>query len=80
MNKTNNSVVPGVYRHFKGGTYCVFVSASHTEIDQELVVYASMHGDRKLWARPVKKFLQTVEVGGEMVPRFSFVRPFRDDE
>lgn len=45
--------------------------ATHTETSKPLVVY---HDDsRKIWARPLKMFTNSVSVDGKKVPRFSLV-------
>ena len=66
-------VPPGRYRHYKGKDYLVIGVARHSETDEELVVYRTDYGDRSLWVRPKRMFLETVEVGGRTVPRFLFV-------
>lgn len=62
----------GRYRHYKGNFYTVVGVARHSETDEALVVYRCLYGDRSLWVRPLDMFLQTVEVGGEHVPRFAW--------
>ena len=80
MSKLNHTIAPGVYRHYKGGEYNVFVNATHTETNEGLVVYASATGDPQLWARPLHNFSEDVELDGRLVPRFKFVRSFKNDE
>jgi hypothetical protein len=63
-------VPPGRYRHYKGNEYTVLGVARHSETLEELVVYRQEYGDRSLWVRPKRMFLETVEVGGRPVPRF----------
>ena len=64
-------VISGIYRHYKGGLYHVLGVATHTETSKPLVVY---HDDsRKIWARPLKMFTNSVSVDGKKVPRFSLV-------
>lgn len=47
------SAVEGqLYRHYKGGIYAVICIASHTETEEDLVVYKDVHSG-KVWARPV---------------------------
>ena len=67
-------VPPGRYRHYKGKDYLVIGVARHSETEEELVVYRTDYGDRSLWVRPKAMFLETVEVDGQIVPRFLFVR------
>ena len=64
------TIQPGRYRHYKGKEYTVFGVARHSETLEELVVYRQEYGDHGLWVRPKRIFLETVEVGGQQVPRF----------
>jgi hypothetical protein len=54
------SVKPGKYRHFKGGEYEVLGVGTHTETDEEFVVYKSM-SNGMLRIRPVEMFLEEVD-------------------
>lgn len=66
------SVPSGVYRHYKGKKYLVLGVAKHSETLEELVVYITLYENESgpLWVRPLKMFLETVEVNGKTVPRF----------
>ncbi|MDH5667458.1 MAG: DUF1653 domain-containing protein [Nitrospira sp.] len=64
-------VVPGIYRHHKGQHYEVLGVATHSETEEEYVVYRALYGDRGLWIRPVAMFTENVEKDGVSVPRFS---------
>ncbi len=70
-----SDVPPGRYRHYKGNEYSVIGVARHSETEEELVVYRKEYGDHSLWVRPKAMFLETVEVNGEMRPRFQFLGP-----
>lgn len=61
---------PGKYRHYKGMDYEVMEVATHTETEEQLVIYRALYGEFGLWARPLTMFLETVTVNGETVPRF----------
>lgn len=61
MNRSNEELLPGLYRHFKGKYYFVFGTAIHTETDELLVVYQAMYGDHKLYCRPVQMFIEDVD-------------------
>jgi hypothetical protein len=37
------------------------------------VVYRKLYGDGSLWVRPLKMFIEDVEVDGRMVPRFALL-------
>ena len=65
----------GHYRHYKGNNYTVIGVARHSETDEELVVYRPGYGERGLWVRPKVMFLESVEVNGELVPRFAYLGP-----
>ncbi len=65
----------GRYRHYKGSEYIVIGVARHSETEEELVVYRPDYGDRDLWVRPKTMFLESVEIQGELVPRFQYLGP-----
>lgn len=66
-----NEVVLGKYRHYKGGDYEVIAVATHTETNEQLVVYRSLYNvDVSYWVRPLTMFVETVEVDGETKSRF----------
>lgn len=64
---------PGLYRHYKGHDYRVLGLARHSETLEPLVVYRALYGEHDLWVRPHAMFLETVNHGGQTVPRFAFV-------
>jgi len=68
------AITPGRYRHYKGNEYTVLGIARHSETLEELVVYRQEYDDRGLWVRPAAMFAETVEVDGQTVPRFAFLR------
>lgn len=68
------SVKPGIYKHYKGRLYQVVGSARHSETEATLVVYRCLYGDYSWWLRPIELFTSHVDVGGEKLPRFQFVR------
>lgn len=41
---------------------------------EELVVYKALYGEGLTWVRPLKMFLETVEINGKKKPRFQFVK------
>ncbi len=69
---------PGRYQHHKGNFYEVIGVARHSETLEELVVYRALYkseefGENALWVRPLKMFVEEVEVNGQVLPRFKFV-------
>lgn len=72
-NMTDSATLrPGVYRHYKGKDYEVVGTATHSESGEILVVYRCLYGDYDLWVRPLVMFQETVEVNGEIIPRFAY--------
>lgn len=65
----------GRYRHYKGNDYEVIGVARHSETQEQMVVYRTLYGNYDLWVRPLSMFTETVEMGGESIPRFQFVGP-----
>ena len=63
----------GKYEHYKGNQYEVIGVAKHSETLEELVVYRALYGEHGLWVRPLKMFLETVEIDGKKIPRFKFI-------
>ena len=64
---------PGIYQHYKGNMYIVSGVGCHTETLEYFVIYAPV--DQKdsvpsLWLRPYDMFVGTIEVNGEVIPRF----------
>jgi hypothetical protein len=64
----------GLYEHYKGNKYQVLGVAVHSETLEEVVVYKALYGDRLTWVRPLKMFLETVEINGEKKARFMFIK------
>ncbi|MFA6447738.1 MAG: DUF1653 domain-containing protein [Patescibacteria group bacterium] len=67
------SLKPGKYQHYKGGEYDVVGLAHHSETLEELVVYRALYDQGSLWVRPLKMFLEEVEIDGQLVPRFKYI-------
>lgn len=67
----------GVYHHYKGGMYEVLDVACHTETLEWYVIYRSHERARSgmpsVWIRPYVMFVESIELDGEMKPRFEKV-------
>ena len=67
----------GIYKHSKKGTeYRVIGIAKHSETQEDMVVYEALYENpvSKLWVRPATMFEEIIEMNGEKVPRFQFMR------
>lgn len=69
------SVQPGLYRHYKGQEYEVLTVATHSETQEQLVVYRCLYSDYSWWVRPLSMFTEMVDVAGQMEPRFRYLGP-----
>ena len=63
----------GLYKHYKGNMYEVYMTAQHSETEEWMVVYKALYGEKGMWVRPYEMFVEEVEVEGVMVPRFAKV-------
>lgn len=67
----------GKYKHYKGDTMEVIGKALHSETLEEMVVYKHVSGKRAdedhYWVRPLGMFLETVNIEGNLVPRFKYI-------
>lgn len=64
----------GIYRHYKGNLYQVIDVARHSETLEKLVVYRALYGNYDLWVRPLEMFLESLDIDGQSVPRFKFLK------
>lgn len=69
------SILPGVYRHYKGNRYRVLGTAFHSETLEEMVVYKALYGDGEMWVRPASMWEETVTSDGKEVKRFQLEAP-----
>ena len=67
------SILPGVYRHYKGNHYQVFYLAKHSETLEDMVVYQALYGERGIWVRPAYMWNETVDDQGKQVKRFTYI-------
>lgn len=71
-------IQPGIYKHSKtGNQYKVHFIAKHSETLEDVVVYEALYENEKskFWVRPFSMFLDTVEINGEKLQRFQFIKP-----
>ena len=67
------SVLLGVYRHYKGNFYQVLHLAKYSETLEDMVVYQALYGERGIWVRPVSMWNETVNYQGKQVKRFTYI-------
>lgn len=63
----------GKYVHFKGKEYEVIYVGKHTETLEDVVIYRALYGDFGIWVRPLKMFIEKVEIDGKLVDRFKYI-------
>lgn len=65
----------GKYNHYKGKEYEVIGIARHSETLEELVVYKALYQQEgeNLWVRPLKMFIEEVEIEGKKIKRFEYI-------
>ena len=63
----------GRYRHYKGREYEVLGLATHSETEEQMVVYRPLYGEGKLWVRPAAMWNEIVERDGQRFRRFTYI-------
>lgn len=63
----------GLYQHYKGPQYKVMHVATHSETNEQLVIYQALYGEYGIWARPLSMFTETVEKDGKTIARFAYL-------
>lgn len=66
-------LLPGKYRHFKGGEYELVGIARHSETLEPMVVYRALYGEGGLWVRPAQMWTEIVEKEDYHGPRFVYL-------
>ena len=61
------------YEHYKKQTYRVLHLALREEDNEPCVIYKAEYGEQVTFIRPVKNWLETAEVDGRQVKRFTKV-------
>lgn len=65
--------LPGqIYDHYKGGRYEVITLCTHTETNEKLVIYRSLHFG-SIHARPVEQWFDQIKPGYTPTVRFKLV-------
>ena len=78
INLDINQLQTGIYRHYKGKEYEVFDVVKHSETLEPMVLYKALYdstefGPNALWVRPLRLFLENVNVDDKEQPRFEYV-------
>ncbi|MFA5966994.1 MAG: DUF1653 domain-containing protein [Patescibacteria group bacterium] len=73
LSEQAKSFQPGFYQHYKGPEYAALRVVHHSETLEELVLYKHLDDD-SYWVRPLAMFLENVEVNGQIMPRFKYLR------
>jgi len=69
----------GVYQHYKGAEYWVERVVKHSETEESLVIYQGLYMAILAGGpRPLTMFKESVEIDGESISRFDWVRAERD--
>jgi len=58
------------YKHYKGGLYDVITLVKHSENDETLVIYKSIHFG-SVYARPLTMWFDEINVDGKYMIRFT---------
>ncbi len=66
----------GIYKHYKNKLEYKVLCVANEEADPsvELVIYNALYEDQKIWARPIKSFTEILDIDGQQVPRFEFLK------
>ena len=67
------AVVPGFYRHYKGGEYELIGVVRHSETLEPLALYRPLYNASGLWVRPHAMFFESIEIDGRLQPRFTLI-------
>jgi len=64
-----------IWQHYKGKQYRIIAVSRHTEDLTWYVVYETLYDNpvSRIWHRPLEMFLETIEIDGAVMPRFTRV-------
>lgn len=66
------ALVPGsLYEHYSGKQYRLLGVGRHSETLEEVAIYEAQYGEREIWVRPLKMFLEEIVINGTRRPRFA---------
>jgi hypothetical protein len=65
-------VIGGLYKHYKGGVYEFITMSTHSETNEPLVIYKSMHFG-SVYARPLSMWFDEIDLGTHKVNRFTLI-------
>lgn len=74
FSKEAKNLKLGIYEHYKKKRYKVLGVSLHSETLEELVIYKALYGKKLTWVRPLKMFLDIVNVNGLEKLRFRFIK------
>lgn len=77
-HQNQNTIIQGIYRHYKGSLYQVLHTATHSETEESLIVYRCLYGEYGVWVRPLSMFTEMVTIEGKEVPRFELIKELAD--
>jgi hypothetical protein len=61
----------GIYTHYKGNEYEVIDIGTHSETEEQMVIYRALYGEFGLWVRPLAMFDEVMSDGRK---RFTLTR------
>lgn len=61
-----------LFMHYKNKPYKYIGEARHSETQEDLVIYETLYDNpsAKIWVRPKEMFFESIELNGELTPRF----------
>jgi superfamily II DNA or RNA helicase len=65
------NIKTGKYIHFTGNEYEFISTATHSETQEEMVVYRALYGNRDIWVRPYAMWVEMVHHNGQQIKRFT---------